>query len=98
MTKRIFAFLGARSDEELVFYPEQRAMLRQMAASLADAGANDAALDTEAMVIAVEHALRQVALRRDRLDRVWHALEWHRSGAMTEDQFRAALAAYREGS
>jgi hypothetical protein len=75
---------------------EKLIWLRQMAAALAEAGADDAALDTEAIVLAAEHAMRQIEARRERLYDVWFAMECWQIGA-TDKQFRAALAAYREG-
>jgi hypothetical protein len=89
-----FDYLCDRSADELL---TALPTMRRMAAALTEAGAGDAALETEALVLAVEHALRQIEARRRRLDRVWHAIEWWKSGDWSEDQFRAALAAYREG-
>jgi hypothetical protein len=92
-----FDYLCDLSAEEMLT-ERHRTLMRRMAAALTEAGAGDAALETEALVLAVEHALRQIEARRRRLDRVWHAIEWWKSGDWSEDQFRAALAAYREGS
>jgi hypothetical protein len=91
-----FDYLCDRTSAELVV-EDQLTMLQRMEAALIDADAADAAMETAAVFMVAEYALRQIEARRARLDRVWHAIEWWKSGDWSEDQFRAALAAYRDG-
>jgi hypothetical protein len=71
--------------------------LEAMSARLAGLGyANDAAAETEDLLVLMRQALNRVGVRMRRLEKVWHAVEWWDSADYGEDQVKEALAEYRK--
>lgn len=70
--------------------------VERMAARLAGIGyAEDAARETEELLLIMRQARVRVQARLDRLSGVWHAVEWWDSGDSGEDGVRAVLGKYR---
>lgn len=75
---------------------EHRAGLEKMSARLAGLGwAEDAARETEELLVMLRQWQVRAETRMERLREVWKAVEWWDSGDWGEDQVRAALAKYR---
>jgi len=73
-----------------------RGSLREMADRLAGLGyAEDAAKETEELLILLNQWSVRAEVRRNRLAKVWKAVEWWDSCDSGEDDVREALAAYR---
>jgi hypothetical protein len=70
--------------------------LEEMSQALAALGyAQDAARETEELLVILRQWEVQTTVRLDRLRDVWQAMEWWRSCDWGETQFREALAEYR---
>ncbi|NEB42247.1 hypothetical protein [Streptomyces sp. SID14515] len=70
--------------------------LEQMAARLAGLGyAQDAARETEELLLLLRQWEVRAATRIQRLTTVWKAVEWWDSSDWSEDRVREALAKYR---
>ncbi|MFG1963104.1 hypothetical protein [Nonomuraea sp. NPDC049028] len=70
--------------------------LKQMSARLAGLGwAEDAARETEELLVMLRQWQVRAETRITRLRDVWKAIEWWDSCDWSEDQVREALAAYR---
>jgi len=69
--------------------------LREMVEGLSAAGADDAARETETIIVILDHFRNRMQARVDRVSPVWKALEWWHSGDWSEKQFRETLAEYR---
>jgi hypothetical protein len=70
--------------------------LQDMSLALAALGyAQDAARETEELLVILRQWEVQTTVRLDRLREVWKAMEWWRSSDYDEDDFREALAQYR---
>lgn len=83
-------------DVEDLFQYTYRQMLRQMADRLIELGyAEDAARETEELICIIEQAFVRIDVRRERLHKVWHAVEWWASGDWGEDEVKGVLAEYR---
>ena len=73
-----------------------RADLQAMADRLAGLGyAQDAARETEELLLLFRQWETRAAVRITRLRDLWHAVEWWDSNDRSEDTVKAALAAYR---
>jgi hypothetical protein len=71
--------------------------LRSMADDLAALGyAEDAAAETEELICMVNQASVRIETRIKRLRAIWKAREWWVSCDSSEDDFKEALAKYRE--
>ncbi|MDH6610315.1 hypothetical protein M2164_005950 [Streptomyces sp. SAI-208] len=74
----------------------QRHNLEDMAQRLAGLGyAQDAARETEELIVLLRQWEIRAAVRLKRLADVWHAVEWWDSCDSGEDAVREALAKYR---
>lgn len=75
---------------------EKRGSLEEMASELAGLGyAQDAARETEELLVMLRQWEVRASVRVERLREVWKAVEWWRSCDYSEDQVREALAEYR---
>lgn len=75
---------------------EKRGDLEEMSQALAALGyAQDAARETEELLVILRQWEVQASVRLERLREVWKAVEWWRSCDYSEDQVREALTAYR---
>jgi hypothetical protein len=75
----------------------KRAQLREMADRLAALGyAQDAAAETEELLVLLQQWEVRAQVRVKRLAQVWKAVEWWDSGDWSEDQVREALGEYRQ--
>lgn len=75
---------------------EKRGDLEAMASELAGLGyAQDAARETEELLVMLRQWEVRATVRIERLREVWKAVEWWRSCDYSEDQVREALAEYR---
>lgn len=71
--------------------------LEEMASRLAGLGyAQDAARETEELLLLLRQWEVRAAARLERLTEVWKAVEWWDSCDSGEDEVRAALAKYRD--
>jgi hypothetical protein len=74
----------------------KRATLREMADRLAGLGyAQDAAAETEELLVLLQQWEVRAQVRIKRLSEVWKAVEWLDSGDYGEGEVREALAEYR---
>lgn len=81
---------------DLADLTEQRNSLEEMAARLAGLGyAQDAARETEELLVLMRQWETRAHVRLRRLADVWHAVEWWDSGDSSEDRVHRALATYR---
>jgi hypothetical protein len=75
---------------------DKRGDLEEMASELAGLGyAQDAARETEELLVMLRQWEVRAAVRIERLREVWKAVEWWRSCDYSEDQVRKALTEYR---
>lgn len=75
---------------------DKRGDLEEMASELAGLGyAQDAARETEELLVMLRQWEVRASVRLERLREVWKAVEWWRSCDYSEDQVREALAEYR---
>lgn len=75
---------------------EKRGSLQEMADRLAGLGyAEDAAKETEELLVLLNQWRVHAEVRRNRLAEVWKAVEWWDSSDCGEDGVREALAKYR---
>ncbi|CAL9597182.1 hypothetical protein [Streptomyces sp. enrichment culture] len=71
--------------------------LQDMAERLAGLGyAQDAAAETEELLLLFRQWQIRAGVRIRRLEKVWKAVEWWDSADRTEDAVKAALAEYRQ--
>ena len=76
---------------------EMKHQIEAMSARLAGLGyAEDAALETEDVLLTVRQFENRMQARIDRLRDVWRAVEWWDSGDSGEDSVKAALEEYRK--
>lgn len=87
-----FDYLCDKTAEELF---DRENTLELMFSALLSADAEDAAAETEDLVAMIRQCRVRIEVRRRRLEKVWHAMEWWRSGDWGESQFKEALAKYR---
>ncbi len=70
--------------------------VQEMADALAKSGyADDAAKETQALLLEIRAARNRLQASIDRLAPVWKAMEWWGSCDTSEDDFKKALAGYR---
>ncbi|PRX91969.1 hypothetical protein [Allonocardiopsis opalescens] len=75
---------------------QKQTALREMADDLAALGyADDAARETEELLVMLRQWQNRAEVRIRRLSEVWRALEWWHSDDINEDAFREALTKYR---
>ncbi|MGW4028236.1 hypothetical protein ACWEFL_02770 [Streptomyces sp. NPDC004838] len=75
----------------------KRGSLEEISQALAALGyAQDAARETEELLVLLRQWETRAGVRLDRLRPVWKALEWWHSSDSSEDTFKAALATYRD--
>jgi len=88
-----YGYLYGKSElGELEFNPD----LPEMAARLAGLGyAEDAARETEELLVLMRQWQIRAQVRVERLADVWKAVEWWDSSDSGEDGVKAALARYR---
>lgn len=84
----------ARDLEDL---HNRRHDLEEMATRLAGLGyAQDAARETEELLVLFRQWETRAAVRMRRLADIWHAVEWWDSNDSSEDRVHEALAKYRD--
>ncbi|MFJ9633819.1 hypothetical protein ACIRU8_39605 [Streptomyces sp. NPDC101175] len=89
-----YGYLFAAKDLEDLH--AQRFNLEEMANRLAGLGyAQDAARETEELLVLFRQWETRAAVRIQRLADIWHAVEWWDFNDSSEDQVRDALATYR---
>jgi hypothetical protein len=69
--------------------------LESMANRLTELGFEDAALETEEVLLACRHFIRRYNARRERLAPVWKAVEWKDSGDTGIKEVEDAIKKYR---
>ena len=88
-----FDYLCYKESEDLLQSDHQ---LQSMADELARLGyAEDAARETQDLLLTIRTMRNRVQTSIDRLSDVWRAIEWWRSGDWGEDQIKEVLARYR---
>ncbi|MEU0991946.1 hypothetical protein [Streptomyces sp. NPDC005953] len=76
---------------------DKRGSLEEMSQALAALGyAQDAARESEELLVLLRQWETRADVRIKRLRDVWKALEWWHSADYDEDDFKAALAKYRD--
>lgn len=76
---------------------DKRGDLEAMSEALAALGyAQDAARETEELLVMLRQWEVRATVRVERLREVWKAMEWWRSCDYGEDEFQEALTAYRD--
>jgi hypothetical protein len=89
-----YDYLYARAELDELLGHER--MLEAMADRLAGFGwAEDAACETQELLVQLRQWKVRAQVRVRRLADVWHAVEWMDSGDCREDAVRKALAGYR---
>lgn len=89
-----FNYLCWKSADELA---ADTSTLAEMRDALIGHNAPDAAAETEAIIATIAQFRVLVETRAKRLNEVWHAVEWCRSGDQGPEDVAAAVAKYREG-
>lgn len=88
-----YNYLCYSDFEQLI---ERQGDLEAMSARLAGLGwAEDAARETEELIVLLRQWKVRAETRVERLKDVWHAVEWWDSSDYGEDQVRQAVATYR---
>lgn len=91
-----YDYLFMKDPDELLHSHHQE-NIESMAARLAGLGyAQDAALETENVLLILRQFEVRMRARLDRLSGVWKAVEWWDSCDSGEDSVKEALARYRE--
>lgn len=91
-----YNYLGSICYDDLAELLTKESDLRDMADRLAGLGyAEDAARETEELLVMLRQWKTRAEVRVRRLATVWHAVEWWDSHDWSEDQVRKALATYR---
>lgn len=91
-----YNYLGSICYDDLEELLGKEAELRQMADRLAGLDyAQDAARETEELLVMLRQWQTRAEVRVKRLVGVWHAVEWWDSCDWSEEQVRQALAKYR---
>jgi hypothetical protein len=89
-----YNYLFAKDCDMGLFTME--AEIEQMAERLAGLGyAEDAARETEEVLLIIRQAKVRIETRQERLRNIWHAVEWWDSADSGEDRVQEAIAAYR---
>lgn len=89
-----YDYLYTRTELDELLNHER--MLEAMADRLAGLGwAEDAASETQELLVQLRQWRVRARVRVRRLSDVWHAVEWMDSGDCREDTVRGALAVYR---
>lgn len=93
-----YNYLGSYQVQDLRDVLDKESDLQAMAARLAGLGyAEDAARETEELLVMLRQWKVRAEVRLDRLRDVWHAVEWWDSCDWSEEQVLHALEKYREG-
>lgn len=91
-----YNYLGSVCYDDLAQLISRKDDLREMADRLAGLGyAEDAARETEELLVMLRQWQIRAEVRVRRLAEVWHAVEWWDSGDSSEERVQKALAAYR---
>jgi hypothetical protein len=94
-----YNYLGSICYDDLAELLSKESDLRDMADRLAGLGyAQDAAAETEELLVMLRQWKTRAEVRVRRLIDVWHAVEWWDSCDWSEEQVRTALERYRAGS
>ena len=94
-----YNYLGTICGDDLAELLGKESDLRSMADRLAGLGyAEDAARETEELLVMLRQWRTRAEVRVRRLADVWHAVEWWDSCDTSEDGVRKALAGYRGDS
>jgi len=74
----------------------EQVTLQNMADDLAELGyANDVAKETEQLLLTVRSSLNRIKAMQERLEPVFHAMEWWKSCDSSEESLKEALKEYR---
>lgn len=79
-----------------VMLESRREDLANMVSALTELGAQDAARETETILLILTHFETRMEARIARLAPVWKAVEWYRSADSSIEAVTKALAKYRE--
>jgi hypothetical protein len=91
-----YNYLGVICIDDLEELLGKESELREMADRLAGLGyAEDAARETEELLVLLRQWRIRAEVRVKRLGDVWHAVEWWDSNDYSEDRVKEALAKYR---
>lgn len=89
-----YDYLFTKDPEQLFEYIET---VERMADRLAGLGyAQDAARETQELLLLLRQAIVRIEVRKQRLAGVWHAVEWWDSMDSGEGDVKEALAEYRK--
>ena len=88
-----YGYLCFKSAEELFQAMSDLEAIRDRLIGLGYA--EDAARETEELILIIEQYRIRAGVRVDRLQHVWHAIEWWDSHDSGEDSVKAALEHYR---
>jgi hypothetical protein len=69
--------------------------IERMRDALVEAGAEDAAKETEHLLLVLKQSRVRVGVALQRLHGVWHAMEWWKSSDWGRKDFEEVLAMYR---
>lgn len=88
-----FNYLFAKDAEDIYRCEEE---LERMSQTLAQLGyAEDAAMETETLLLIIRQVRTRINARLTRLNPVFKAIEWWKSGDSNEDTVKEALTRYR---
>jgi hypothetical protein len=89
-----YEYLFIKDSAELM---ERIDLLSRMSDRLAGLGyAEDAANETEELIVIIRQAMNRIDVRARRLRDVWRAIEWLDSFDSTEEYVKDELVAYRD--
>ncbi len=92
-----YDYLCHKGVDELIGSSHDQANLEAMAMRLVGLGyAEDAARETEELLLILRQATVRLQTRLDRLSGIWKAIEWWDSCDSGEDEVHVALQKYRE--
>ncbi len=92
-----YDYLCLQGADELVGSSHHQANIDAMAARLSGLGyAQDAARETEELLLILRQVETRLDVRIGRLNGIWRAVEWWDSGDSGEDGVKEALKQYRE--
>ena len=75
---------------------KHREDLNYMVAKLAELGHVDAAKETESVILILNHFEARMRARIDRLNDIWHSVEWVESGDSAPERITRAMADFRK--
>lgn len=92
-----YNYLYSKSAYDLINIHSVMDDMERMSARLASLGyANDAARETEELIVILRQVETRLQVRLDRLCGIWHAVEWWDSCDSSEDCVKDELLKYRQ--